>query len=495
MSKKQFIAGIVFAAFFGGLIALGGFKLFEKEQPRYDTYQANQNVKFTSLLSDTSFTVPDGLNFVYAAEVTTPTVVHIKSTYSAPDVSQGYPGGGPMDDWLREFFGDPRKFHQGQPMPKPQAAGSGVIISSDGYIVTNNHVVKDAEKLEVTLYDNRTFEAELIGTDPNTDIALVKIDAKDLPFIKYGDSDKIKVGEWVLAVGNPFDLTSTVTAGIVSAKGRNIGILRERYGIESFIQTDAAVNPGNSGGALVNLKGELIGINTAIATPTGTYAGYSFAVPVSIVHKVVSDLKEYGVVQRALLGIQIVNVNDPRLEEKNMKELHGAYIMEVNENSAAEEAGLKKGDVITEIDGHKVENVAELQDMVARHRPGDKIKVTFRRDGETKTVTAKLKNLDNEVRIVRKNDAITIEGASFKNATKEELKKLDIDYGVKVVDVKPGKWKDVGVKKGFVITSIDKRPVRDVDDLREMLRVRKGEGILIAGKYPDGEEAYYGMGW
>ncbi len=495
MNKKQFIAGIVFAAFLGGLVALGGFKLFEKEQPRSDTYQTNQNVKFTSLLSDTSFTVPDGLNFVYAAEVATPTVVHIKSTYSQPDISEGFPGGGQMDDWLREFFGDPRRNPHGQQMPKPQAAGSGVIISSDGYIVTNNHVVKNAEKLEVTLYDNRTFEAELIGTDPNTDIALVKIDAKGLPFIKYGDSDKIRVGEWVLAVGNPFDLTSTVTAGIVSAKGRNIGILRERYGIESFIQTDAAVNPGNSGGALVNLKGELIGINTAIATPTGTYAGYSFAVPVSIVHKVVSDLKEYGVVQRALLGIQIVNVNDPRLEDKDMKELHGAYIMEVNENSAAEEAGLKKGDVIIEIDGHKVENVAELQDMVARHRPGDRIKVTFRRDSKTKTVTAKLKNLDNEVRIVRKNDAITIEGASFKNAPKEDLKKLDLDYGVKVVDVKPGKWGDVGIKKGFIITSIDKRPVRNVDDLREMLRVKKGEGILIAGKYPDGEEAYYGMGW
>lgn len=491
MSKKQFIIGMIFASLLGGLVALGGFKLFEKEQPKYNSYQPNQEVKFSSLLTDSSFTVPAGLNFVYAAELATPMVVHIKSTYARPEMSQGNQGS--PDDWLKEFFGDPRGYH-GQPMPKPQAAGSGVIISPDGYIVTNNHVVKDAEKLEVTLYDNRTFEAELIGTDPNTDIALVKIDAKGLPFMKYGDSDKVRVGEWVLAVGNPFDLASTVTAGIVSAKGRNIGILRERYGIESFIQTDAAVNPGNSGGALVNLKGELIGINTAIATPTGTYAGYSFAVPVSIVHKVVNDLMEYGVVQRALLGIQIVNVNDPRLEEK-MDELHGAYIMEVNENSAAEEAGLKKGDVITQIEGHKVENVAELQDMVARHRPGDKIEVTYRRDGKTKTATAKLKNLDNEVRIVRKDDSINIEGASFKNATKEDLEKVDLNYGVKTEDVTSGKWKDAGIKKGFIITSIDKRPVRNVDDLREMLRVSKGEGILIAGKYPDGEEAYYGMGW
>jgi len=492
MNKKQIILGMIFASLLGGLVALGGFKLFEKEQPSYESFQTGQNVKFSSYLTDSSFTIPAGLNFVFAAEQTTPTVVHIKSTYGQPQVNEGHPGG-PMDDWLKDFFGDPRGYH-GQPRPPQQAAGSGVIISSDGYIITNNHVIKNADKLEVTLYDNRTFEAEVIGADPNTDIALVKINAEGLPFIKYGDSDKMRIGEWVLAVGNPFDLTSTVTAGIISAKGRSIGILRERYGIESFIQTDAAVNPGNSGGALVNLRGELIGINTAIATPTGTYAGYSFAVPVSIVHKVINDLTEYGVVQRALLGIQIVNVNDPRLEEE-VDDLVGVYVFEVNENSAAEEAGLKKGDVIIKIEGHKVTNTAELQDLVARNRPGDKIKVTFNRDGQTQTVTAKLKNLDNEVRIVRKNDAVIIEGASFKNATEEDLENLDLSYGVKVVDVKSGKWYDTGIKKGFVISSIDKRPVRNVDDLREMLRTSKGDGILIAGKYPDGEEAYYGMGW
>ncbi len=492
MDKKQIILGMIFASLLGGMVALGGFKLFEKEQPRYDSFQTNQNVKFSSFLADSSFTVPAGLNFVYAAEHTTPTVVHIKSTYGQPKVNEG-PHGGPIDDWMKDFFGDPRRYH-GQPRPPQQAAGSGVIISSDGYIITNNHVIKNADKLEVTLNDNRIFEAEVIGADPNTDIALVKINAEGLPFIKYGDSDKMRIGEWVLAVGNPFDLTSTVTAGIISAKGRSIGILRERYGIESFIQTDAAVNPGNSGGALVNLRGELIGINTAIATPTGTYAGYSFAVPVSIVQKVINDLTEYGVVQRALLGIQIVNVNDPRLEEE-VDDLVGVYVVEVNENSAAEEAGLQKGDVIIKIEGHEVTNTAELQDLVARNRPGDKIKVTFHRDGKTQTVTAKLKNLDNEVRIVRKNDAVIIEGASFKNATKEDLEKLDLSYGVKVVDVKSGKWYDTGIKKGFVISSIDKRPVRNVDDLREMLRTSKGDGILIAGKYPDGEEAYYGMGW
>jgi len=302
------------------------------------------------------------------------------------------------------------------------------------------------------------------------------------------------VGEWVLAVGNPFNLTSTVTAGIVSAKGRNIGILRERYGIESFIQTDAAVNPGNSGGALVDLKGRLIGINTAIATPTGSYAGYSFAVPVSLVEKVVNDLIEYGIVQRAVLGISILDVNDPRLEE-DIEELNGVYVQDVNENSAASEAGLEQGDVITKINDSEVKNVAELQDMVARHRPGDKIDVTYRRDQKTKTVTAKLKNLDNEIRIVRKDDSYRIEGASLRNATEQELKDYDAEGGIIIEDIDDGKWKEHGIKDGFLITSLNNRPVKDVNELRTILRESAGEGILIKGKYPDGDEQYFGMGW
>jgi S1-C subfamily serine protease len=280
----------------------------------------------------------------------------------------------------------------------------------------------------------------------------------------------------------------------VSAKGRNIGILRERYGIESFIQTDAAVNPGNSGGALVDLKGRLIGINTAIATPTGSYTGYSFAVPASLVKKVVDDLIEYGVVQRALLGIKILNVNDPRLEE-DIEDLNGVYIGRVSEGGAADEAGLAKGDIVIKINDTDVKNVAELQDMVARHRPGDKIDVTFKRDGKTKTVSAKLKNLDNEMKIVRKDDSYRVEGASLRNAEEEEIKKYGVSGGVIVEDIEDGKWKDAGIKNGFLITSVNNRPVKDVNELRAVLRSSVGDGVLIKGNYSDGKEAYYGMGW
>lgn len=489
MTRKQIIVSFLFASVFGGIVALGGYKLFEKDQPTY-IESPNRSVKFSSYLNDTSYVVPEGLNFVNAAEVVTPTVVHIKSTASSSNGNSQYRN--PFEDWFRDYFGEPREY-RGQQRPQ-QSAGSGVIISDNGYIVTNNHVVASADKIEVTLNDNRTFEANLIGTDPNTDIAVIKIEAKALPFVSYGNSDNVRVGEWVLAVGNPFDLTSTVTAGIVSAKGRNIGILRERYGIESFIQTDAAVNPGNSGGALVDLKGRLIGINTAIATPTGSYAGYSFAVPVSLVEKVVNDLIEYGIVQRAVLGISILDVNDPRLEE-DIEELNGVYVQDVNENSAASEAGLEQGDVITKINDSEVKNVAELQDMVARHRPGDKIDVTYRRDQKTKTVTAKLKNLDNEIRIVRKDDSYRIEGASLRNATEQELKDYDAEGGIIIEDVDDGKWKEHGLKDGFLITSLNNRPVKDVNELRTILRESAGEGILIKGKYPDGDEQYFGMGW
>lgn len=491
MNRKQLMVGLLFASIFGGIVALGGYKLFEQEKPTYIQTQPNSSVQFSNYLNDSSFTIPEGLNFVYAAEIVTPRVVHIKSTMSATARDNQYRS--PFDDMFKDFFGEPREYREQQ---RPaQSAGSGVIISANGYIATNNHVIANSDKLEVTLHDNRTYEATLIGTDPSTDIAVVKIDEENLPFVRFGNSDNVRVGEWVLAVGNPFDLTSTVTAGIVSAKGRNIGILRERYGIESFIQTDAAVNPGNSGGALVNLKGELIGINTAIATPTGSYAGYSFAVPVSLVKKVVEDLMEYGMVQRAVLGIEIVDVNNPLLEE-DIDDLSGVYVNSVYENSAAEEAGLKKGDVILKINKTDVTNVAELQDLVARNRPGDEIDVTFKRDGKTKTVSAKLKNLDNQIKIVKRDDAYSIEGASFRNATEEEVKDYDVEGGVIIENIGNGKWKDTGIKDGFLITSINRRSINDVNDLRTMLRNRTGDGLLIKGKYLDSDkEVYYGMGW
>lgn len=482
---------VLLASVFGGAIALGGYKLLEKDQPTY-IESPNRNVQFSNYVDDSSYVVPEGLNFVHAAELVTPTVVHIKSTVTATARNNSQYRS-PFEDWFRDYFGEQPRDYQGQPRPQ-QSAGSGVIMSANGYIVTNNHVIANADELEVTLNDNRTFTASLVGTDPNTDIAVIKIDAEGLPYIDFGSSDNVHVGEWVLAVGNPFDLTSTVTAGIVSAKGRNIGILRERYGIESFIQTDAAVNPGNSGGALVDLKGRLIGINTAIATPTGSYAGYSFAVPSSLVEKVVDDLIEYGVVQRALLGIEILNVNDPRLEE-DIEDLNGVYIGRVSEGGAAEEAGLEKGDIVIKINDTDVKNVAELQDMVARHRPGDKIDVTFKRDGKTKTVSAKLKNLDNELKIVRKDDSYRVEGASLRNADEDEIKEYGVSGGVIVEDIEGGKWKDAGIKNGFLITSVNNRPIKDVNELRAVLRSSVGDGVLIKGNYSDGKEAYYGMGW
>ncbi len=489
MSKRQFLIGLIFASLFGGLVALGGYKLMEKEPPNYESVEHSQNVHFSNYLSDSSFTVPDGLNFEYAAAVATPAVVHIKSTINNPQNSSAY--NSPFEDMFKDFFGDPRNF---KPMPE-KSAGSGVIISPDGYIVTNNHVIDQADDIEVSLYDNRNYKAKLVGTDPSTDLAVLKIDASNLPYMKYGNSDDAKVGQWVLAVGNPFDLTSTVTAGIISAKARNIAILKDKYGIESFLQTDAAVNPGNSGGALVDLKGQLIGITAAIATPTGTYAGYAFAVPESLVKKVAHDLIEFGAVQRAVLGISIVDVNDPRLKDDHVKEHQGVYVMDVNPKSAAEAAGLKKGDVIIAINDNNVINTSELQEQVARHRPGDEITVTYIRDGKTKTVNASLKNLDNEVKIVRNTGEVEIEGGTFRNLTDKEKEDLKLDGGVKITALKDGKWKNAGVRDGFIITAINKRPVSDVNDLRSALRGQEGEGILIGGVYPNGEEAYYGIGW
>lgn len=487
MNKRQLLVTVLFASLFGGLVALGGFKLFfETPVPTQNT-SANQ-VRYAKYNFDTSsYIVPEGLNFVAAAEVATPAVVHIKSSYEASSASAQR---NPFQDMFPDFFGDPRE----QRRQPGMSSGSGVIISEDGYIVTNNHVIEDADKIEVTLNDNRIFEAKKIGTDPNTDLALIKVEEEGLPHMSYGNSDDVRIGEWVLAVGNPFNLTSTVTAGIVSAKARNINILRRRYGIESFIQTDAAVNPGNSGGALVDLKGRLLGINTAIATPTGTYAGYSFAVPVSIVKKVVEDLKEYGVVQRALLGVEIADVSDPRIQERGVEELSGVYVMGVGEESAADEAGIEEGDVIVAIDNVEVKNVAELQDQVARHRPGDKIEVTFKREGKTKTTNATLKNMMNDTKVVKSANVLSIEGATFTNISEEDKESLEIENGVKITKLGNGKFKAAGIKEGFIITSIDKMEIKDVDDLTQVLRRKRG-GILIAGVYPDGEEAYYGLGW
>lgn len=498
MSKKQFLLGIFIASLLGAIISLAGFQmLYQHNIPQsQNTFDNNRNVRFTNLLSDSSFTVPDGINFVNAAEVATPGVVHIRAIINR---NGGSPNN-PYEEFFREFFGEPDQGggQRGPGQREGMGMGSGVIISSDGYIATNNHVIERADRIEITLDDNRKYEAKVVGTDPSTDLALLKIDEKGLSFIQFGNSDNIRIGEWVLAVGNPFNLNSTVTAGIVSAKARNINILQDRSGqgmqIESFIQTDAAVNPGNSGGALVNLNGRLVGINTAIATPTGTYAGYAFAVPSILVKKVMEDLKEFGVVQRALLGIRIQDVDANLANQKNLGKAQGVYIADVSDGSAAKEAGLKEGDVIVAINEVKTNSVAKLQEQVARNRPGDKVTITYRRNGKEKTTEATLKNVEGNTSAVQVEANAAIEGASFTELSTEERSKLKLNGGVKVKGLKNGKFKDAGIKDGFIITAIDKKEVRNLQELKKLLENKKG-GVLIEGIYPNGEKAFYGLGW
>lgn len=416
-------------------------------------------------------------DFTVAAEKTVHAVVHVKTLYT-PRVNAFDPFG---------FWGRPM---QSQPQ---QSTGSGVIITDDGYIITNNHVIENADKVEVTLNDNRNFQARIIGTDPSTDLALLKIDDKGLPFISYGNSDELKVGEWVLAVGNPFNLTSTVTAGIVSAKGRNIGILPDQFKIESFIQTDAAVNPGNSGGALVNTRGELVGINSAIASNTGSYTGYSFAIPVNLVRKVVDDLAEFGNVQRGFIGVSIRDIDSKLVDEKGLKVTRGVYVAGLTEGGSAEKAGIREGDVIVKVGDVSVNSTPELQEQIGRFRPGDKVNVTVLRDGKEQPFAILLRNRDGATELVRKEEAVNMLGATFETPGKEEQLKLGLKGGAKVTNLSPGKLLSAGIREGFIITSIDKKPIYTKDDLSNALKDKQG-GVLIEGVYPGGQKAYYGFG-
>ena len=495
MDKKQFFFGLLFASLLGGIIAIGGYKLMEPERPLNLNSSLDKNVRFSNYTMDTSeVVIPQGLNFVFASKLVTPAVVHIRTVYENQQTSRGSQGS--IDDIFRDYFDG-----QGRQQPRQSAgSGSGAIISSDGYIITNNHVVDNADEIEVLLNDNQVYKGKVIGTDPTTDIALVKIDANNLPTIKMGDSDKIQIGEWVLAVGSPFgdDFRSTVTAGIVSAKGRNINIIRDKNGlqIESFIQTDAVVNPGNSGGPLVNIKGEIVGINTAIATPTGTYAGYSFAVPSTLVNKVVADLKEFGVVQRALLNIRITDVTAELSEKEDLNVVEGVYVSEVIVGGAAEDAGIEEGDVVVAIDGEKVTKTAELQEKVALHRPGDKIQVELIRDGKKKSMYATLKNTLGTTKTVSSSNNFVVQGASFEDVSKKDKEKFEIEGGAKIVELEDGKWKEAGLEEGFIITGIDKRKIDGVEDLSALLnRTPPGSGLLIEGISKNGDKAYFGIGW
>ena len=484
-----------------GVTAAATFKVMENRLA-VDICQQAGNVTLTpvGMFTTTNTASVTDNDFTRAAEKTVGAVVGITNKQIQQQV-QSY--GGMNDPFFDFFFGQRGQRQQQQPQssdPAPVGSGSGVIISSDGYIVTNNHVIDKADEITVTLNDRRQFTATLVGTDPTTDIALLKVDAKDLPTIAIGQSDALKVGEWVLAVGNPFNLTSTVTAGIVSAKARSLGMNGNKMGIESFIQTDAAVNPGNSGGALVNTAGELVGINTAIYSQTGNYAGYSFAVPSSIVSKVVTDLKQYGTVQRALLGIMGGDVNAAVVEEKGLSVNEGVYVSEVAKDGAAEEAGIKADDVITSINGVSVKTMAQLQEQIARFRPGDKVKVTVDRKGDTKSFTCTLKNSKGNTDVIQKK-GIDALGCTFKNLSSQELYKYGVRSGVQILKLETsGLFYRSGLREKMVIVKVNDQPVKTDKDIEEIYnelttnRAADQDPVLfIAAVTPQGRVGYFAV--
>ena len=491
MKKAFFVLGIVaVSAVAGGLTAwsMGAGKGTPEVQYIEREVERNPSLgtHFTAYEADK---YPD---LTYAAENAVKAVVNIEAIQQIE-----VPQRRSYDPFL-EFFGIPQEYGNDGSRPQyreARAGGSGVIISKDGYVVTNNHVVDGATKLRVKLNDGRTFDAKLICKDSATDVALLKIDGDDdLPTLPFGSSDALRLGEWVLAIGSPFDLQSTITAGIVSAKARNLGAIPNDFRIESFIQTDAAVNPGNSGGALVNTRGELVGINTLIKSQTGSYIGYSFAIPESIVRKVVVDLKEYGVVQRAMLGIMFRPVDQDFLDsegkELGIKELGGIYVASVVEGGSASEAGIRKGDIILSIDGVKVNDSATVQELIARRRPNDKVKISVKRDGDVKQIDVTLRNKAGKTELITKEDVDVVEalGGKFADAGTKLCRELDIRGGVQVVGVKSdGILARARVKQGFVITHINDRPVYAVSDLEHMTeKVRSIDGV-----YPNGRSASY----
>lgn len=433
------------------------------------------------------------LDFTGTADKVTPAVVYIRSTQE----SRVYRN---SRDPLRDFFNGPSPMQRGP----SQSSGSGVIINENGYIVTNNHVVQGADIVEVTLSDNSTYKAEVIGTDPDTDIAVIKVNHKDLPYLSFVDSDQSKVGQWVLAVGNPFNLNSTVTAGIISAKGRNINIINsnsregnEQPGntaIESFIQTDAAINPGNSGGALVSLDGGLLGINTAIASPTGAYSGYGFAVPSNIVSKVVEDLIAYGTVQRGWLGVTVQNVTSDLARQEMLDRNEGAFIVDFAENSSAKESGLEKGDVVIQMDDVEIKSSTALIEYVGQKRPGDKIEVTVDRKGKIVEVPVTLKNRNGDLTTVKREekDAVASLGLSIENVDQKILNRLDLKNGVRVSKLENGKLaRYTEMREGFIITHIDDQAVNTVKEVNEILKKKKeGDLVTFSGIYEDFPREY-----
>ncbi len=474
------IAGIFLIALIGGAVSLGLYKAFEKKQYILNSRPEGIPVRQVNYNPGAAFNLPD---FEAAAAISVHAVVHIKSEFQKKSLV--------YDDFFGFFnFG-------GQQQPREyispySAMGSGVIVAQDGYIVTNNHVVQEATNIVVTLNDKRVYTATVVGTDPSSDLALIKIEEQGLPFLTYGNSDEVKIGEWVLAVGNPFNLTSTVTAGIVSAKARNINILGSQGAIESFIQTDAAVNSGNSGGALVNTRGELIGINAAIASGNGYYTGYSFAIPVNIVKKVVEDFTKFGKIQRAYLGVYYREIDDQFAKDKGFTDLRGIYVDDVVEGGPAALAGLKSGDVIIRIDNLPVNGKAELMELIGQKNPGDKVTVIVNRSGKEYEMGLTMQSEDSKAALV-KDDKIIMHGATFQMLSSKEKAKFNIDYGFEITSLENGKLRSAGISAGFIVLSVDRIPMRSIQDLKDALGNREG-GVLIEGVYSNGLRAFYGIG-
>jgi len=488
---KKFIS-VFSIALLGGIAAISINHFYEGKQNQWAEEAHLRNslpVKFVGLSSNMPET---NVNFVSAAQKSVPAVVHIEAKVEM----EGQPTYNSMWDY---FYGNAHRNHV-----EGMVSGSGVIVSADGYIVTNNHVVDEGGKIEVTLADRQTYTAKVVGKDPATDLALLKIKAENLPFMEYGNSDNALVGQWVLAVGNPYNLTSTVTAGIISAKGRNIDILpndpdQKLYPIESYIQTDAAVNPGNSGGALVNTDGDLIGINSAIASTTGSYTGYSFAIPVNLVRKVVADMLQYGKVQRAFIGASIQTVDADIAKNAGLNSTEGVYVKDVLPNGAAESAGIKSGDVIVKVGDKPVNDVSSLEEQVGNYRPGDKVNITINRNNSTMEIPVLLRNIDGNTSMEKPDEApaaatINQLGASFTPISGSEKERLHLKSGVKVASIGNGKLSAIGVEKGFIITKLDHQDITSADDIQKILDNKSGGGVLLEGVYPNGMKAYYAFG-
>ncbi|NJO01988.1 MAG: Do family serine endopeptidase, partial [Bacteroidia bacterium] len=483
------------------LLVLIGFRIFEGDgnvvRIEHIDDTPSRNAVFT--VNESGEVVP--LDFTETARRVRNAVVSIQATQmisgqgnqAVPDQYQEFFG----DEFFERFFGPNAQRGPQQPQPRV-GSGSGVIINNNGYIVTNNHVVASASELRVTLLDNRTFNATVVGTDPTTDLALIKINANDLPTVPFVNSDEVAIGQWVLAIGNPYNLNSTVTAGIISATGRSINILNEQYAVESFIQTDAAINPGNSGGALVNLQGGLVGINTAIASPTGSYSGYGFAVPANLVKKVVQDLIEYGKVQRGYLGVMIRGVTSDLAQEQNLNITQGVYVDSLLANSAAREAGIRSGDVIIALDGQEINTAAELQEIVATRRPGDELRVRVNRQGNERDFTVTLNNVEGTTQITRAPRKATTGnlGANFETLNAQTARQLNIPGGVRVTQLYPGKIsRQTTMQSGFIIIRVDEQVVRNVEELTALLRNKQG-GVMLEGIYPNSpkDKVYYAVG-